>query len=274
MDPVFQPVLTTIVSGDLESLRSALEAEPTLVHRRSSCSHPTLLQMVACEAENLPDAVGAAAVLVNAGASLAEPLVAAASVDARPVLLYLLERGAPLDGTTSWGPLDEALYWRHLELARVLVERGAKVRSLRAAAGLGDVDGMVGFFASGGLRPEAGPIGSPFPDTVPADRANVPQDIVNNAFVMAAQNGWSACTAELLARGAQVNACPPGFHWRGTALHGAIWRGDRPIVEWLLAHGADPAVRDGMVGGDALGWAKHHQHAALIDLLTAEEGST
>ena len=269
MDPVFHPAIATILAGDLDGLRALLAADPELVRGRSSCGHPTLLQLVACEASKLPDALGSAAVLVEAGAPLAEPLVAAASVDARQVLLFLLEQGIGVDGEGEWTPLDEAIYWRHLELAQVLLDRGAQIRSLRAAAGLGQPGSVDRFFADGALRSDAGPIRSPFADTVPPERANTPQDILDNAFVMAVHNGWQQVAATLLDRGARLNGKPPGFHWRGTALHAAVWRGDRAMVDWLLARGADPTVRDDMVGigGDAVGWAEHHGHPDLASLL-------
>ena len=269
MDSVFHRAIAAVLTGDPSSLRQVLHDHPDLVRRRSSCGHPTLLQMVACEASNLANPVGAAAVLVEAGAELAEPLVAAASVDAREVLLFLLDQGVSVDGEAEWTPLDEALYWRHLQLAAVLRDRGAKVSSLRAAAGLGRLDAMDGFFGGSGLRAEAGPILSPFADSVPAARPHAEQDIIDNAFVMAAQNGHLACAERLLIRGASVNAKPPGFHWRGTALHAAVWQGDEVMVTWLLDRGADPRVRDGHVGSDAAGWARYHGHDGLVSLLTS-----
>ncbi len=267
MDSAFHPAIATLLTGDLDGLRAVLSSDPELAGRRSSCGHPTLLQMVACEAKRLSDPVGAAAILVEAGAELAEPLVAAASVDARDVLVFLLDHGVPIDGRVFWTPLDEALYWRHLELASLLLERGARVQSLRAAAGLGQVDALTDYFEDGELLPTAGPIRSPFADTVPAERADATQDLLDNAFVMAAQNGWQACAEVLLSRGADVNAKPPGFHWRGTALHAAVWHGDRAMVAWLLDQEADPAQCDDMVGSDALGWARHHGHLQLLPLL-------
>jgi hypothetical protein len=268
MDSAFHAAIAAVLMGDHDSLRQVLHDNVGLVRLRSSCGHPTLLQMVACEARNLRNPVGAAAVLVEAGAELSEPLVAAASVDARDVLLFLLDHGVAVDGEAAWTPLDEALYWRHLQLGSILRQRGATVGSLRAAAGLGDVDVLDGFFQASGLRPDAGPIGSPFADTVPAP-PHAGQDIIDNAFVLAVQNGHRGCAERLLSRGAVVDAKPPGYHWRGTALHGAVWHGDAVMVEWLLGLGADPTVRDDHVGSDAVGWAQHHRHEAIAALLSS-----
>jgi len=197
---------------------------------------------------------------------MAEPLVAAASVDAREVLRFLLDRGAAIEAS-PWTPLDEALYWRHLELADFLVDRGAKPRSLRATAGLGRTSELERFFARGELQTQAGPIRSPFPDTVPLGRANEPQDILNNAFVTAVNTGRRQAAALLLDRGAQLNAKPPGFHWRGTALHAAVWHGDADMVRWLIDEGAGPFIQDDLAGADAAGWAAHHGHPELLVLL-------
>lgn len=265
VDAVFHPAMAAIAMDDMAALTELLQADPELCRRRSSCSHPSLLQFVACEAQNLPDPLSAVRVLVEAGAPTAEPLVAAASVDAREVLLLLLGEGANIDGPSTWGPLDEALYWRHRTLAELLQRRGATVRSLRAAAGLGlPVDS---YFVDGKLVAEAGPIGSPFADTVPDERANDAQDVLNNAFVTAVNNGRKGAAQALLERGAQVDAKPPGFHWRGTALHAAVWHGDEALVSWLLDNDADPTVRDDHVGADAAGWAKHHGHSDIASLL-------
>jgi ankyrin repeat protein len=40
-----------------------------------------------------------------------------------------------------------------------------------------------------------------------------------------------------------------------TPLHSAAWNGDRPMVELLLARGADPAIRDRCYDATAAGWA-------------------
>lgn len=272
MDLIFHPAVAAILTGDLDGLRAILRADPTLVHQHSSCSHPTLLQLVACEAKHLPDAVGAAAVLVEAGAAMAEPLVAAASVDARDVLLFLLAQGIGVDDTGDWRPLDEALYWRHLELADLLVARGARIRTLRVAAGLGRVEEVERFFVQGRLVDHAGPIGSPFDHAGPVAPRNQPQDILDNAFVMAVHNGKQEVAAILLARGANICAKPPGFHWRGTALHAAVWSRNLPMLDWLLAHGADPSIQDDSYHADAVGWADHNGFPEIATLLRRHRG--
>jgi ankyrin repeat protein len=280
MDAEFATPALAIFGGELDTLRMLLTDDPDLATRRSSCGHPTLLQLVACEAGDIADPVGAAAVLVEAGAETAGPLVAAAGCNAPAVVEYLLDHGAPVDGTDSWSPLDEAIYWDNTEMAELLRRRRARISRLGTAAGLGDLAAIDGFFAGDGtLLPGAGPIGSPFPDTVPArgteGGADDPQSIVDHAFVMAVNSGRLDAARHLLQRGADVNAAPPGYHWRGTALHAACWRGNQELVEWLLSVGADPSIRDRMegVGADAVGWARHHGHDHLVAALTGNRDS-
>ena len=82
-------------------------------------------------------------------------------------------------------------------------------------------------------------------------------------IVRAAESGRAAAVALLLERGADVNAMPG----RGTALHEAALRGDRALVDLLLAAGADPTIRDREFNADAAGWAAHAGHPDLAAYL-------
>jgi uncharacterized protein len=267
VDEEFLPAVTTIVVGDLAALARLLADDPGLATRRSTVSHPTLLQLVACEESKIADPIGAARILMEAGADATPPLVAAAGCDSRSVLEFMLDAGVDIDGDQRWTPLDEALYWSNMEIAAFLLRRGARIRALSTAAGLGDLAAVDCFFEPGGLGPDAGPIGSPFPDTIQEDLASNAESIVDHAFVMAVNNGHREAAEFLVDRGARLNATPPGYHWKGTALHAAVWRSDRGMVEWLLSLGADPSIRDGLADSDAAGWARHHGHDQLLDLL-------
>jgi uncharacterized protein len=71
----------------------------------------------------------------------------------------------------------------------------------------------------------------------------------------------------LLEKGAQINAIPGGFDYAGTGLHYAALNGHRPMVQFLLTHGADRNIRDTKVGSTPAGWAEHGGHKDLFDLL-------
>jgi ankyrin repeat protein len=268
VDSEFGPAAIAIYTGDLQALADLLADDPGLATRTSSCSHPTLLQLVACESSGIADPVGAARLLMRAGSATHSPLVAAAGCASRAVLEFMLDHGVGVDGEDELlTPLDEALYWSHRSIAELLVTRRARVRALSTAAGLGDVEAINSFFDGSALRPDAGPIGSPFPGTLAEELSRDRQSLIDHAFVMAVNNGQVAAAARLLEVGAGVNAVPPGYHWRGTALHAAVWRGDRNVVAWLLDRGADPSIRDGLANSDAAGWASHHGHQDLLPLL-------
>ena len=53
----------------------------------------------------------------------------------------------------------------------------------------------------------------------------------------------------------------------GTALHHAAWRGDKPLVELLLLHGADATLLDGNYSSTPMGWADHNNQREIVDVL-------
>ena len=286
MDTKFHPAVAAVKSDDLERFKALIAADPSLATSRSSICHPTLLQCVALDGKDKPNNVAMAEVLIDAGAELNEPLVAAASMNNRAVAERLLDRGAAIDGTGGWLSLEEALYWNSQDVMGLLLERGAKVQNLRIAAGLGRTDLIENYFnADGSLKPESGKINWPWGDleTIArsnhatagkqslSDRVNAwPQDqqgIVNNAFVYACMHGHIDAAQLLLNKGAEINTIPGGFDYAGTGLHYAALNGYRAMVEFLLAHGADPNVKDTKVGSTAAGWADYGGHPDLRDLL-------
>ena len=286
MDAKFQPAIEAVKSGDLENFKALVAADPSLATTRSSKSHPTLLQCVVLDGKDKPNNVEMARILIEAGAELNEPLVAAGSIDNRPVAELLLDRGAAIDGTGGWSPLEEALYWNSQNAIALLLERGAKVQNLRIAAGLGRTDLIKAFFdADGNLKPEAGRIDWPFGSLemiarsnhneagkqMLADRINGwsqdQQSIVNNAFVYACMHGHIDAAELLLSKGAQINSIPGGFDYAGTGLHYAALNGHRAMIEFLLDHGADRNIKDTKVGSTPAGWADHGGHPELRELL-------
>lgn len=230
-----------------------------------------MLQCLVLDANGYPNARAMAEVLIDAGAELNEPLVAAASIGNREVAELLLDRGAAIDGTGGWSPLEEALYWNNQDVVALLLERGARVQNLRTAAALGRTDLIHAYFDdSGNLKPEAGKIDWPFGNSHSARVAAWSQDrqgIIDNAFVYACMHGHVDAARLLLDKGAEINTVPGGFDYAGTGLHYAALNGHRAMVEFLLDHGADKSVKDAKIGSTAAGWAEFGKHPELLDLL-------
>ena len=256
MDAKFHPAISAIKAGDVEQFRALVHADATLATSGSSCSHPTLLQCLVLEAVDSPHQVEMARILIDAGAEVNDPLVAAAGCNNVAAVALLLDRGAAIDGTGGWSPLEEALYWNGRGTTALLVQRGAAIQNLRIAAGLGRTDAIEAFFnADGSLRPEAGPIKWPWGDLSTIERSkrephskqmllskvasfkNDRQAIIDNAFVYACMHGHLAAAALLLEKGAGLNAIPGGFDYSGTALHYAAFHGHRAMVDFLLETG-------------------------------------
>jgi len=283
MDAKFHPAVSAIKSGDLESLKSLLNADPSLAAARSSRSHPTLLQCLVLEALNVPNQVEMAQLLIDEGADINGALDAAACIDNVEITKLLLDQGAAINGTGSWSPLEEALYWNNQRVLDLLLERGATVDNLRKAAGLGRTDLIEALFNNDGtLKPEAGKIDWPFGEPQKsnlncqikdelqgnvAQWSNDPQDIVNNALVYACIHNQIDAARLLIEKGAQVNAIPPGFDYSGTALHYAALNGHRSTVEFLIQQGAEVDIKDTKVNSTPAGWADHGGHAELEEYL-------
>ena len=250
MDAKFYPAISAIKSGNIDRLRELLDRDPSLATARSSRSHPTLLQCLALEALEVPNKVEMAQMLIDGGADVNGALGAAACIDNVGITALLLDRGAPINGTGSWSPLEEALNWNNRRVIDLLLERGASVHNLRLAAGLGRTDLIERFFENdGGLKPEAGKIDWPFGELEKSNlnckvndelQAKVaqwsddPQAIINNAFIYACMHNQIDAAKLLLKKGAQVNAIPPGFDYAGTGLHYAALNGHRStaIARW------------------------------------------
>ena len=68
--------------------------------------------------------------------------------------------------------------------------------------------------------------------------------------------------------GAELNTIPGGFDFAGTALHYAALNGQRAMVDFLLARGADVNIKDTKIGQTAAAWADYAEHPEIRDLLT------
>jgi len=286
VDAKFDAAISAIKSGDVDRLRALVQGDTTLATSRSSTSHPTLLQCLILDAKDNPKQLDMAAILIDAGADINGPLCAAAGRNNVAATALLLDRGAAVDGTGGWSPLEEALYWNSQGTIDLLLRRGATIHNLRIAAGLGRTELIETFFASdGGLRPGAGPVNWPWgdltviegsnfdrrgKDTLAAKFSSFAQDrqgIIDNAFVFACMHGHIEAATLLIAKGARLNAIPGGFDYSGTALHYAALNGHRAMVLFLVAHGADTQIKDTKVGQTPASWADYGGHPEIRDLL-------
>jgi len=286
VDAKFDAAISAIKSGDVDRLRALVQGDTTLATSRSSTSHPTLLQCLVLDAKDNPKQLDMAAILIDAGADINGPLCAAASRNNVAATALLLDRGAAVDGTGGWSPLEEALYWNSQGVKALLLERGASIHNLRIAAGLGRTDLIASFFdTDGNLKTEAGNINWPWGGIEEAERSNFTrqgkdklistirswandrQDIINNAFVYACMHSQIDAAKLLLNKGAQIDAIPGGFDYSGTALHYAALNGHQTMVQFLCEQGADPRIKDTKVGGTPAGWAEYGGHPEIKSYL-------
>ena len=150
------------------------------------------------------------------------PLHWAASSDDSDVARVLIDGGADINmpNGSIGTPLDNAIGYGCWNVARLLVERGARVDNLWTAAGLGMVDR---------LRELIEGLPAPTPDQV------------CQAFWHACGAGQRRAAEFLLHQGADLNWQPEYAH--GTALDAAQGRGTQRenVIGWLRERGARTA---------------------------------
>jgi ankyrin repeat protein len=228
-------MLQSVRDGDAFGVRRLLSADASLVHATDEC--------------------------------LKTPLHWAAETDQYEIAEMLLDAGADMEATTSWGatPFDCAATMGSARVADLLLVRGAKGMNVVAAANLGKLDLVRNFLDSG--APLTFPrriAASQLDDEVVADSARAKGDVISHAFYAARRNGHTDVAKLLLERGADVNA--KGI-LGGTGLHWASINGHKETVVFLLAHGADLTIRDVKFHSTAEGWAAEGGHDEIRDLL-------
>jgi uncharacterized protein len=198
---------------------------------------------------------------------LKTPLHWAAEHDRRDVAQKLLDAGADLEATTSWGatPLEWAATMGSTKVADLLLSRGAKGMNLVIAASLGKLDLVRKFLDSGApLASLAKPAPTEPDDHWVPDSACMKGDVISHVFYCACRNGQTAVAELLLERGANINA--KGV-FGGSSLHWAAINGHRDTVEFLTAHGADLTIRDAKFDSTPEGWAAEGHHDEIRKLL-------
>jgi ankyrin repeat protein len=179
------------------------------------------------------------------------PLLTAVDFHRAALVPVLLRHGAdPGDvyAHSAHTPLSWAVTAESFDSARALVQAGVEP-DLFCAAGLGDVERIRAFFGPDGrLKPGASKTGSsryaPDGTHLPCPPATDPE-IVADALYIASRCGREDAVRELLGYG-------PDLSFRafagGTALHWAYFAGAPAVAALLVRHGADPTLRDPVLG--------------------------
>jgi len=233
-DPLAGAVGAAIRAGDVAALRELLADTPGLASARIAGRQPggfrTPLHVATDWPGFFPNGRAVVALLVEFGgdpdAGCEEsggetPLHWAASNDDVEVLDALLDAGADIEvpGASIGGgtPLDDAIGYGQWQVARRLVERGARVDRLWHAAALGMTARMEELLAA-----------TPPPTA----------EEISDAFWQACHGGQRRTAELLLARGASIDFTP--WHNDTSAVEIAANADGRrePLVQWLRKQGA------------------------------------
>lgn len=274
----FETAADAVVSGDIDLLRQALDADPGLIRARSSRRHrATLLHYIGANGvegvrQKTPaNAVAVAKLLLDAGAevdavadmydqkcttmsmlvSSAHP--AEAGLQAA-LAETLLDYGSEIDngpGTEWKSPLMTSLVFGYLETADALVRRGAAVNDVHTAAALGRLDEVRRLLAA----------------SAPESR--------HSALALAAQLGQTEAVRILLDAGEDPNRYnPEGHHSHATPLHQAVWGNHPDAVQLLVERGARLDMKDRIFEGTPLGWAEYGGRTSIAEYLRSRGAAT
>lgn len=236
-DPIGFGLVTAIHEGDINAIDTMLGHDPELARARirdHMGATRTLLHVVTDWPGYFPYGPDVARLLIDVGADpnaavtgmwhTETPLHWAASSDDSDVAVALIDGGADLEagGASIAGgtPLDDAVGYGCWHVARLLVERGAKVDALWKAAGVGVIERVKELMAA-----------DPAPN----------HEEIDHAFWQACHGGQRRTAEYLLACGADINAIPD--HTMSTPLDAAPGPDTRreAVIAWLREHGAKTA---------------------------------
>jgi ankyrin repeat protein len=274
----FESAVEAVIDGDFATLASLLREHPELVRARSTrVTHfdpprhrATLLHYLGAngvegyrqktpgnavdvakmllesgaEADALADMYGGQHTTMSMLVSSSHPAEAGLQV---PLVHTLLDFGAAIDGhgSGSWtSPLMTALAFGYGPAAEALVQRGARVDNLAAAAGLGRLEDARRLLG----------------DASGADR--------HRALVLAAQLGHVEIVRLLLDAGEDPNRYnPKGNHAHSTPLHQAAGAGHDKVVRLLVERGARLDIKDTIYEGTPLAWAIYGDRKEIAEFL-------
>jgi ankyrin repeat protein len=237
-DPVAQALVAAIHAGDLGALTGLLHDHPGLAAARlvdDKGGSGTPLHAAADWPGFFPQGPAVVAMLIEAGADPSAPVERswhqetplhwAASSDDVEVARALIDGGADIEATgasiAGGAPLDDAVGYGCWQVARLLVERGARVDRLWQAAALGMWSRVEELLAA-----------SP-----PSNQQ------LTDAFWLACSGGQRRMAEYLLALGAELNGTPS---WgESTPLDAAdgLDTGREALVGWLRSLGAQKSAK-------------------------------
>ncbi len=239
-DPVAQALVAAIHAGELGSLTELLREHPGLAGARivdDKGGSGTPLHAAADWPGFFPHGPEVVATLIGVGADPSAPVEGswhaetplhwAASSDDVEVARALIDGGADIEATgasiAGGPPLDDAVGYGCWQVARLLVERGARVDRLWQAAALG-------------MRSRAEELIAASPPS---------QQQLTDAFWQACHGGQRRMAEYLLALGAELNGTPS---WgESTPLDAAdgLDTGREALVGWLRSQGAQKSAKAG-----------------------------
>ena len=228
-DTLAAELTTAIQGGDLVALETLLAQHPGIAKARlanGKGASRTPLHAATDWPGYFPNGPEVVQMLIAAGADANAPMMGArhsetplhwaASSDDVEVAAALIDNGANIEasGASIAGgtPLDDAVGYGCWRVARLLVERGARVDKLWHAAALG-MTARVEAMLDGPHRPAA--------------------EEINDAFWQACHGGQRRTAELLLAHGARLDWVP--FHNKQTPLEiaGSIDTGREALIGWL-----------------------------------------
>ena len=291
--PRFDEAVAALKAGELERLRTLIASNPELVHARTNLdprygyfTGAMLLHHVAGNpggwerpmpqnmveiARLLLEAgsdVNAQTLGPNGGTTMGLVITSKQASDANlsgPLMDLLLQYGAKLDlldvgeVVPDWqgnSDLDSALANHAPRAAEKLIELGARP-DVCAAAALGRMDMLRNCFNSDDKL-----------KSLPRRRGRVmtERDAIGLALLFAYVREQREAVDFLLQKEGNWNMT--GVN-NGTVLHRAAWNGDLPMIQRLVAKGADMSNRDNPFNSTPLSWAQHNKQHNVFEWMRA-----
>jgi uncharacterized protein len=233
-NPVAVSFMRAVKTGDVDAMRRLLNENPSVASKRAidnKGGSRTILHVVTDWPGYFPNGPEIVKMLICAGAdpnapatggTFSEtPLHWAASSDDVDVAAALIDGGADIEmlgGSIAGGtPLDNAVGYGCWNVARLLVERGARVNKLWHAAALGMMSRVEELM-----------------DSNPA----LTVDDITEAFWQACSGGQRRVAEYLLSKGADINGVPDYTDQTPLDAAGSLDTRRDIFVTWLKGKGA------------------------------------